>query len=106
MDAEHLILGAGCAGLALAAALVDAGVREQILLVDRRTSFENDRTWCFWDTGDIPWAHLATRRWEAWNVRTESPHPTSAARGGSRTRTCRPTSTPRRSSPGSRARRT
>lgn len=72
MDAEHLILGAGCAGLALAAALVDAGVREEIVLVERRTRFENDRTWCFWDTGDIPWAHLATRRWDAWNVRTEA----------------------------------
>ncbi len=70
MDAEHLILGAGCAGLALAAALVDAGVRDEIVLVERRTSFENDRTWCFWDTGDIPWAQLATRRWNAWNVRT------------------------------------
>ncbi len=70
MDAEHLILGAGCAGLALAAALVDAGVREEIVLLERRTDFENDRTWCFWDTGDIPWAQLATRRWDAWNVMT------------------------------------
>ena len=70
MDTEHLILGAGCAGLALAAALVDAGVREEILLVDRRREWENDRTWCFWDTGDVPWAHLATKRWDAWRVVT------------------------------------
>ena len=33
----HLILGAGCAGLSLACALLDAGVGERIVLVDRRT---------------------------------------------------------------------
>ena len=65
----HLILGAGCAGLSLACALLDAGVDEQIVLVDRRTSFDHDRTWCFWSTSaDLPFASLATHRWPSWRM--------------------------------------
>jgi len=65
----HLVLGAGCAGLSLACALVDAGVGEQIVLVDRRTDFGHDRTWCFWDTRNgLPFASLATHRWPRWRV--------------------------------------
>lgn len=65
----HLVLGAGCAGLSLACALLDAGVDERIVLVDRRTTFDHDRTWCFWATGgDIPFAALATHRWPAWRL--------------------------------------
>jgi len=67
----HLILGAGCAGLSLACALLDEGVGEQIVLVDRRTSFDHDRTWCFWSAPDgpqLPFASLATHRWPAWRL--------------------------------------
>jgi lycopene beta-cyclase len=65
----HLILGAGCAGLSLACALLDAGVGERIVLVDRRTGFDHDRTWCFWDTGaGLPFAGLATHAWPTWQL--------------------------------------
>lgn len=65
----HLVLGAGCAGLSLACALLDAGVDEQIVLVDRRTKFDHDRTWCFWSTSaDLPFATLAEHRWPAWRL--------------------------------------
>jgi len=65
----HLVLGAGCAGLSLACALLDAGVGERIVLVDRRTGFDHDRTWCFWDTwADLPFAALATHRWPRWQL--------------------------------------
>jgi lycopene beta-cyclase len=68
-EGAHLILGAGCAGLSLACALLDAGVGEQIVLVDRRTSFDHDRTWCFWSTSaDLPFASLATHRWPSWRM--------------------------------------
>lgn len=63
----HLVLGAGCAGLSLACALLDEGVGEHIVLVDRRTAFDHDRTWCFWSTGGgVPFASAATHRWPAW----------------------------------------
>jgi len=65
----HLILGAGCAGLSLACALLDMAVDEQIVLVDRRSTFQHDRTWCFWSTADdLPFASLATHRWPAWRL--------------------------------------
>jgi lycopene beta-cyclase len=66
----HLVLGAGCAGLSLALALVRAGVREEIVIVDRRTGFGRDRTWCFWDVRPTPFSHLASARWPAWSVVT------------------------------------
>ncbi len=66
----HLVLGAGCAGLGLALALVDEGVRAPITVVDRRTAFTRDRTWCLWDTGEPRWRQLAGHRWSSWEVRT------------------------------------
>ena len=64
----YVILGAGCAGLSLAWNLVELGVDEPILLVDRRERFENDRTWCFWDVEPTPFSDLATHAWPRWRV--------------------------------------
>ena len=64
----YVILGAGCAGLSLAWNLVELGVREPILLVDRREGFGNDRTWCFWDVEPTPFSDLATHAWPRWRV--------------------------------------
>ncbi|MBA2348890.1 MAG: hypothetical protein H0V81_11410, partial [Solirubrobacterales bacterium] len=74
-----IVLGAGCAGLSLAAALLRAGVRDQILVLDRRGDWPDDRTWCFWDTGGIPHADLARHAWPAWSV--ETPAARTVARG-------------------------
>ena len=63
-----VILGAGCSGLSLAWNLVELGVREPILLVDRRERFGNDRTWCFWDVEPTPFSDLATHAWTRWRV--------------------------------------
>jgi len=67
---EHVILGAGCAGLSLCYYLLEAGVRDPILIVDRRDSFEDDRTWCFWDVEETPFSGLAIRSWNSWKIRT------------------------------------
>ena len=64
----YVILGAGCAGLSLAWNLVQSGVDEPILIVDRRRRFENDRTWCFWDVEPTPFSDLATHSWSRWRV--------------------------------------
>ncbi|MBC8135439.1 MAG: hypothetical protein H8F28_06070, partial [Fibrella sp.] len=66
---KYIILGAGCAGLSLCWYLLEAGVRDPILILDRKTDFGNDRTWCFWDTEPTPFTHLATHRWDTWAVR-------------------------------------
>ena len=64
----YVILGAGCAGLSLAWHLVELGVQEPILLVDRRERFDNDRTWCYWGVEPTPFDDLATHAWTRWRV--------------------------------------
>lgn len=65
---EHVILGAGCAGLSLCWYLLERGVEEPILLLDSKEGFADDRTWCFWDVEDTPFSHLAVHRWRSWSV--------------------------------------
>lgn len=65
---RHLILGAGAAGLSLACALVDAGVDDPITLVDARTTFARDRTWCLFDVRPTPFVAFATHRWTSWAI--------------------------------------
>lgn len=65
----YVILGAGCAGLSLCYYLLERGVEEPILILDRREDFADDRTWCFWDVEETPFSDLAVRRWRSWDVR-------------------------------------
>ncbi len=65
----YVILGAGCAGLSLCYYLLERGVEEPILVLDRREAFADDRTWCFWDVEETPFSDLAVRRWRSWDVR-------------------------------------
>lgn len=67
---DWVILGAGCAGLTSCLLLLEQGVTTPILLIDRRTTFRDDRTWCFWDIEPTPFTHLAVARWSDWAVRT------------------------------------
>lgn len=66
---DYVILGAGCAGLSLCHALLRRGVTGSILILDRKTDFPDDRTWCFWDVEPTPFSHLAGKRWSSWEVR-------------------------------------
>lgn len=46
---DLVILGGGCAGLSLSMALEAHGVRApRTLVIESRTEYKNDRTWCFW----------------------------------------------------------
>ena len=67
-DASVLIAGAGCAGLSLAVALLDAGFAGRITLVEPRLEYVRDRTWCFWETTPHPFSNAVTHRWKAWRV--------------------------------------
>ncbi|QIN83452.1 hypothetical protein GBA63_13010 [Rubrobacter tropicus] len=66
---RYVILGAGCAGLSLCHYLLERGVDEPILILDRKETFTDDRTWCFWDVEETPFSGRATRRWDSWAVR-------------------------------------
>jgi lycopene beta-cyclase len=66
---DYVILGAGCAGLSLCHALLRRGVTGDILILDRKLEFLDDRTWCFWEVEPTPFSHLASKRWYSWKVR-------------------------------------
>ncbi len=66
--APTVILGAGLSGLSVARALLRQRPDASIVLVDRRTNWERDRTWCFWSTPGLPDADLATERWTRWRT--------------------------------------
>lgn len=66
---DIVILGAGCAGLSLAYHLLERGVDRSIVLLDPRTSYERDRTWCFFTGRPHPFEALTSHRWSRWRVR-------------------------------------
>ncbi len=61
------ILGGGCAGLSLAAAL--AGCEQRIAVVEPRTAFRRDRTWCYWDVTPHAFESAVAHRWSRWKLR-------------------------------------
>lgn len=68
-DVELLILGGGCAGLSLAMQLAQSGQRApSTLILEQRTCYENDRTWCFWGDANTPFAHQASQQWKTFKV--------------------------------------
>jgi lycopene beta-cyclase len=70
LDADILIVGAGVAGLSLAYHLVERGLGgRRLVLVDPRRSYENDRTFCFWNVVEHPFETLASHQWPLWRVR-------------------------------------
>ncbi|MEY4885991.1 MAG: hypothetical protein RL151_1300 [Bacteroidota bacterium] len=59
----------GCAGLALAVHMQRAGLLHDktLLMIDRDPKRVNDRTWCFWETGEGPFESVVSHRWDqAW----------------------------------------
>lgn len=67
-DEPIVILGAGLAGLSLAVALRRARNPAPLVLIDRRTRWDHDRTWCTWLTGPLRFAELASHRWSSWRA--------------------------------------
>lgn len=73
VDADALIVGGGCAGLSLAVHVVEAARRSgracpRVLVVEPRTAYTRDRTWCAWRMIDHPFAAAVRHRWTRWAV--------------------------------------
>ena len=56
MVVDLAVVGGGCAGLSLARALAQDGIKQSVIVIEPRTHYGNDRSWCFWapDTQDAP----------------------------------------------------
>ncbi len=62
---EIIIIGGGCAGLSLAMRLSSLPEEKKVLIVESRSEYRNDRTWCFWGTDSAQLRHLVSHRWES-----------------------------------------
>ncbi|MFO7588320.1 MAG: lycopene cyclase family protein [Gemmatimonadota bacterium] len=71
-DADVVIAGAGAAGLSCAVRLSESGAtrRLRVLLLEPRTAYVRDRTWCFWDVIPHPFGAAVSHAWPAWRVAT------------------------------------
>jgi len=66
---DLVILGGGCAGLSLSMALAAQGGRApRTLVIESRTEYTNDRTWCFWKDPSAPAPYPSQHRWQTMRV--------------------------------------
>ena len=64
---RYVIIGAGAAGLSLCDALLARGITDEIVILDQKLAFTDDRTWCFWNTPH-PFRGFAAHCWPRWDV--------------------------------------
>ena len=70
-DLDLLILGGGCAGLSLALRLAEQPGRcRRVMVLESRTAYTNDRSWCFWRLGPHRYESLVRRSWARVAVRS------------------------------------
>lgn len=63
------IIGGGCAGLSLSMALAAQGGRcPRTLVIEPRTEYTNDRTWCYWSDPSMPLPYQILHRWQTMRV--------------------------------------
>ena len=63
---DYTIIGAGAAGLHLCLAMIENNffLDKTILVLEKDSKTENDRTWCFWEKGKGKWDHLLHHTWK------------------------------------------
>lgn len=66
---DLVIIGGGCAGLSLSVALAAQGQQcPRTLVIEPRTDYTNDRTWCFWGDRSAPLPYPIQHRWQTMRV--------------------------------------
>lgn len=66
VDADLVILGGGLAGLTLAARLARERSGLRVVVLEPRTAYQDDRSWCFWRPEEHDLSHLVSRSWKTW----------------------------------------
>jgi len=67
-DYDVAMVGAGLAGLSLAARLTALPNPPRILMIDPRMTYDRDRTWCSWSVQSHPFVECVSHRWPEWTV--------------------------------------
>jgi len=63
---DYIIAGGGCAGLSLAYRLSQSALKDsRVLIIDSDDKQQNDRTWCFWGTNNVPFHSVVSHSWPA-----------------------------------------
>ncbi len=79
--AGDVIIGGGAAGLCLASALIRAGHDgKPITILESRSAYVRDRTWCYWAAQAGPHDDVVTHRWRQWRVRADGRESTVGSR--------------------------
>lgn len=66
LDADLIVIGAGCAGLSLAARLASGRSPLSVIVVDPRMDYSDDRSWCFWRPQQHDLSDLVSHSWGSW----------------------------------------
>lgn len=66
VDADLIILGGGLAGLTLAARLARERSGPRVIVLEPRTTYQDDRSWCFWRPEQHNLSHLVSHQWKTW----------------------------------------
>ncbi len=73
VDLDLVVLGGGCAGLSLAERLAEqSGPCRRVAVLEPRSRYSNDRSWCFWRLGPHRHDALVRHRWSQIGVRSPS----------------------------------
>jgi len=68
---DLIVLGGGCAGLSLGMNLTKFGENSpRTTILEGRTHYTNDRTWCFWGGLGSDSEEFSTHRWESFSITT------------------------------------
>jgi lycopene beta-cyclase len=66
---DLVVIGGGCAGLSLATALAAHGSRcPRTLVIEPRTEYTNDRTWCYWNELSASLPYPIQHHWQTMRV--------------------------------------
>ncbi|GAA4754542.1 lycopene cyclase family protein [Amnibacterium soli] len=65
-----IVVGGGCAGLALAVAAAEGRPDAAVTVLDARRDGSDPRTWCYWDVGAALLPEAVSASWTRWEIRT------------------------------------
>jgi len=71
---DYIIIGAGASGLQLALAMLrdEFFKTKSIGIIEKKTNFSNDKTWCFWESGKGLYDDIVHKSWKSGCVKANA----------------------------------